>query len=36
MARPERVTAIVSQNGNAYEKGLRRSHALYSRRRAAS
>ena len=22
MARPERVTAIVSQNGNAYEEGL--------------
>lgn len=22
MARPERVTAIVSQNGNAYEAGL--------------
>jgi len=22
MARPERVTAIVSQNGNAYEQGL--------------
>ena len=22
MARPERVTAIISQNGNAYEEGL--------------
>ena len=31
LARPERVTALISQNGNAYEEGLSSSWELFRR-----